>query len=73
MKILRHLFAPGPASGLQHFEEVIDKTLAKKCARPGCAHPMDDHGPAYGPLPSFRRDQCLACDCPGFLHVGPAA
>lgn len=67
MKLLRHLFAPGPASGRQYFDTVIEATLAKPCGR--CRHLMDDHGVSYGPLASFRRDQCLTCPCPGFRHA----
>lgn len=69
--LLRHLWKPGPASGRQFFEEVIEDTLRAPCAR--CAHTMDDHGASYGPLPALRRDQCLACPCPGFRHAGQVA
>lgn len=60
--LLWHLSAP--RATLEFFAGTVDAVYARRCT--GCSHALDDHGKPYGPAAAFRREQCLACSCPGY-------
>jgi len=67
--LLWHLSAP--RAGVEFFAATVDAVYARPCEDAGCGHSLDDHGKPYGPAAGFRREQCLACPCPGYRR--PAA